>query len=271
MLRDSEVQRPGRKLRRPVAPAPQPRQHQARPRPVPRVQRRAAPRHEARDRAVLRIHHARRSQHPRFPRRRLHFPERAARQATTASPASEAASSGASRSPAISHRGGVLTQASVLTVSSYPTRTSPVIRGKWILENILDSPPPPPPPNVPNLDEKAIGTTGSLREQLEQHRANPACNACHARMDPLGFGLENYDAIGRWRSQDGNFPSTPLARLPGGRTFDGPDGLKQLCSKPTADHSRGCLSREAAHLRAGPWSGRLRQACCTIDRESHRG
>jgi hypothetical protein len=120
--------------------------------------------------------------------------------------------------PPDSHRGGILTQASVLTVSSYPARTSPVLRGKWILQNLLDSPPPPPPPNVPNLDEKAIGATMSMRQQLEQHRANPACRGCHARMDPLGFSLENYDAIGQWRTKDGSFPVD---------SGDGPEALKQ--------------------------------------------
>jgi Protein of unknown function (DUF1588)/Protein of unknown function (DUF1585)/Protein of unknown function (DUF1592) len=126
------------------------------------------------------------------------------------------------------HRGGVLTQAAILTVSSYPTRTSPVIRGKWILDNILNAPPPPPPPNVPNLDESAIGSTASLRQQLEQHRRNPVCAGCHARMDPLGFGLENYDAIGRWRTEDGKFAIDSSGRLPGGRTFYGPEELKQI-------------------------------------------
>jgi Protein of unknown function (DUF1592)/Protein of unknown function (DUF1588)/Protein of unknown function (DUF1587)/Protein of unknown function (DUF1595)/Protein of unknown function (DUF1585) len=127
-----------------------------------------------------------------------------------------------------SHRGGILTQASVLTVSSYPSRTSPVLRGKWILETLLDSPPPPPPPNVPNLDEKAIGATMSMRQQLELHRANPACRVCHARMDPLGFGLENYDAIGEWRTHDGNFPVDSSGALPDGRIFTGPDELRQI-------------------------------------------
>jgi hypothetical protein len=120
--------------------------------------------------------------------------------------------------PPDSHRGGVLTQASVLTVSSYPARTSPVLRGKWILQNLLDSPPPPPPPNVPSLDANAASATLSMRQQLEQHRANPACRSCHARMDPLGFDLENYDAIGHWRTQDGNFPVD---------SGDGPEALKQ--------------------------------------------
>ena len=125
-------------------------------------------------------------------------------------------------------RGGVLTQASVLTVSSYATRTSPVLRGRWILENLLNAPPPPPPPDVPNLDEAKIGQSASLREQLEQHRKNPTCAACHARMDPLGFGLENFNAVGAWRARDGNFPIDASGLLPDGRTFTGPQELKAL-------------------------------------------
>jgi hypothetical protein len=130
--------------------------------------------------------------------------------------------------PPDSHRGGILTQASVLTVTSYPARTSPVLRGKWILQNLLDSAPPPPPPNVPNLDEKAIGATMSMRQQLELHRANSACRSCHARMDPLGFGLENYDAIGQWRTQEGSFPIDSGGALPNGRSFQGAEGLRQI-------------------------------------------
>jgi hypothetical protein len=133
--------------------------------------------------------------------------------------------------PSASHRGGILTQASVLTVSSYPARTSPVIRGKWILENLLDSPPPPPPPNVPKLDETALGASATVRQRLEQHRANPACSGCHSRMDPLGFGLENYDAIGHWRTQDGDLPID---------AGDGPDALKQLLLKDQDRFAR-CL------------------------------
>jgi hypothetical protein len=130
--------------------------------------------------------------------------------------------------PPDSHRGGVITQAAVLTASSFPNRTSPVLRGKWILDNILNAPPPPPPPDVPNLDEKAVGSSASMRQQLEAHRSNPVCNSCHANMDPLGFGLENFDAIGRWRAKDGNFPIDATGRLPNGQTFDGPDALKQI-------------------------------------------
>jgi hypothetical protein len=125
-------------------------------------------------------------------------------------------------------RSGILTQASVLTVSSYPTRTSPVIRGKWVLENLLDTPPPPPPPDVPPLNEAAVGTTTSLREQLEQHRANAVCAGCHARMDPIGFGLENYDAIGRYRTTEGKFPIDSSGTLPNGKSFAGAAELKTI-------------------------------------------
>ena len=123
-------------------------------------------------------------------------------------------------------RAGVLTQASVLTVSSYATRTSPVLRGKWILENLLDAAPPPPPPDVPNLEEGAIGTATSMRQQLEAHRKDPTCASCHRRMDPLGFGLENFDAVGAWRTADGNFPIDATGRLPDGSTFNGPEELR---------------------------------------------
>ena len=125
-------------------------------------------------------------------------------------------------------RSGVLTQASVLTVSSYPTRTSPVIRGKWVLENLLDTPPPPPPPDVPALNEAAVGLTASMREQLEKHRSNPVCAGCHARMDPIGFGLENYDAIGRYRTTEGKFPVDSSGTLPSGKTFTGAAELKTI-------------------------------------------
>ena len=130
--------------------------------------------------------------------------------------------------PADCNRGGILTQASVLTVSSYATRTSVVLRGKWVLENVLNAPPPPPPPGVPLLDETKIGSAASLRQQMELHRTNPTCAACHARLDPLGFGLENFDAIGGWRSMDGKFPIDPSGILPDGRSFNGIAGLKTI-------------------------------------------
>src|SRR5262249_15969599 len=125
-------------------------------------------------------------------------------------------------------RGGIMTQASVLTVSSYANRTSPVLRGKWILENLLASPPPPPPGDVPILDEEVIGKSVSLRQQLEKHRTNPPCAACHARMDPLGFALEHFDAIGRWRDKDGAFDIDTSGALPDGKPFQGYKDLQKI-------------------------------------------
>jgi hypothetical protein len=124
-------------------------------------------------------------------------------------------------------RAGILTHASVLTVSSNPTRTSPVKRGKWVLEQLLGTPPPPPPPDVPELDDKKE-LSGTLRQQMEQHRKNPACANCHAKMDPLGFAFENYDAVGRFRKQDGKFPIDASGVLPGGKVFDGPKELRTI-------------------------------------------
>lgn len=124
--------------------------------------------------------------------------------------------------------GGILSHASVLTASSYSTRTSPVLRGKWILENLLNAPPPAPPPGVPALDDTKAGQSGTLRQQLEEHRKNPACSSCHARMDPLGFGLENFNAIGAWRTEDGKFPVDSTGALPDGRSFQNPAQLKEL-------------------------------------------
>ena len=123
-------------------------------------------------------------------------------------------------------RGGVLSQAAVLTVSSYSLRTSVVIRGKYVLQEILGTPPAPPPPDVPPLDEAAVGTSLSLRQQMESHRANAVCASCHSKMDPLGFGLENYDAIGKWRTLDGKFPIDATGTLPNGKTFSTPSEMR---------------------------------------------
>ena len=131
--------------------------------------------------------------------------------------------------PKDSPRGGVLTQGSVLLATSTPTRTSPVIRGKWILEQILGTPPPPPPPDVPRLPEqKQVDQTASLRQRFEQHRSQAECAACHAKMDPLGFALENFDATGKWRDTDGKFPIDASGALTNGTTFSGPRELKQV-------------------------------------------
>jgi hypothetical protein len=127
-----------------------------------------------------------------------------------------------SRSP----RGGILTQASTLALTANPTRTSPVIRGKWVLEQILGTPPPPPPPNVDELEEsKEAIASASLRERLEVHRSKPECATCHSKMDPIGFAFENFDAIGKWRDLDGNFPVDSSGELPDGRAFNGAKDL----------------------------------------------
>ena len=126
-------------------------------------------------------------------------------------------------------RGGLLRQGSVLIVTAYATRTSPVIRGKWVLDNILGVPPPPPPPAVPPLKDNPAGEskTLSVRERLALHRANQPCAGCHRLMDPVGFSLENYDAVGRWRSIEENRPIDATGALPDGTTFQGVDGLQQ--------------------------------------------
>ncbi len=140
-------------------------------------------------------------------------------------------------------RTGILTQASVLTVSSYPTRTSPVLRGKWLLDNILGAPPPAPPPGIPALNEEKVGLDGTLREQLEQHRSNPGCAVCHIKMDALGFGLENYDAVGAWRTRDGRFPVDSSGTLPGGKAFSGPAQLRTILVDDKREFGR-CLTEK---------------------------
>jgi hypothetical protein len=140
-------------------------------------------------------------------------------------------------------RTGVLMQGSVLTVSSYATRTSPVLRGKWILDNLFAAAPPPPPPDVVRLDEEGVGTKVSLREQMEIHRRNPTCASCHRRMDPLGFGLENFDGVGAWRTMDGNFQVDSSGQLPDGRTFHGPGELATILGNEREAFARALTSK----------------------------
>jgi mono/diheme cytochrome c family protein len=166
-------------------------------------------------------------------------------------------------------RGGVVTMASTLTVTSNPTRTSPVKRGKWILEEILGTPPPPPPPNVADLpddsnsDPKKKGSLGTIRQRLEKHRADPNCASCHARMDPLGFALENYDAIGSWRDQDGKSPVDASGVLPGGQKFVGPVELKAVLLTKIKPFTH-CLTEKLMTYALG--RGLLYEDHCVVDK-----
>ena len=144
------------------------------------------------------------------------------------------------------NRTGLLGQASILAVTSYPNRSSVVQRGKWILDNLLGAPPPPPPPaGVPELKpHSSDGKLLTLREQMEQHRANPACIGCHSKMDPIGFALENYDAIGRWRGKDANAPIDATGVLPDGTRFDGPAGLSRLMASKYREGFAGAVAEK---------------------------
>lgn len=139
-------------------------------------------------------------------------------------------------------RRGLLTHASILAVTSNPTRTSPVKRGKWILDNLMGEPPPPAPPNVPELDKSAL--SGTLRQRLEQHRANAACASCHNLMDPLGFALENFDAIGQWRTSDGKDKIESTGTLPGGKEVHGAGELISHLRTAGADKFARCLTEK---------------------------
>lgn len=140
-------------------------------------------------------------------------------------------------------RRGILTHASILMLTSNPTRTSPVKRGKWVLDNLLGEPPPDPPADVPPLEEDAE-TLGSLRERMEQHRANEACAVCHRKMDAIGFSLENFDAVGSWRDVDGRTQIDPSGQLPGGRQFAGPAELVQILAEEKKTAFCRCLTEK---------------------------
>jgi len=141
------------------------------------------------------------------------------------------------------NRGGLLTQASILAITSNPTRTSPVKRGKWILENLLNTPPPPPAPDVMQLeDQKEL--TGTLRQRMEQHRRDPGCASCHQQMDPLGFALENFDAIGRWRTHDGEGQIDATGVLVSGEQFSGAIELQQILLKKKKGEFVRCLTEK---------------------------
>jgi hypothetical protein len=170
-------------------------------------------------------------------------------------------------------RGGILTQASILTLSSNSTRTSPVRRGKFVLEQVLNTPPPPPPDDVPELeDQKEL--KGTLRQIMEQHRVNPVCASCHRRMDPIGFAFENFDAVGRWRDKDGDAAVDASGELPDGRSFKGADGLKKLLKQNNSLFVR-CLSEKMLTYALGrgvePYDRRAMDKIVeTVTREDYR-
>lgn len=139
-------------------------------------------------------------------------------------------------------RGGLLTQASILAVTSNPTRTSPVKRGKWIMENLLGEPPPPAAPDVMPLEQQQLN--GTLRQRMEQHRVDPACASCHKLMDPLGFALENFDAVGRWRDRDDGGPIDASGTLPSGESFQGITELKKILTSQKKDKFVRCLTEK---------------------------
>ena len=165
--------------------------------------------------------------------------------------------------PEGSHRGGLLGMPAVLAVSSHPHRTSPVLRGKWILEAMLGTPPPPPPPNVPKLDEgKADEVPATLRERLSLHRSDPACASCHTRIDPLGFALENYDVLGRWREEESGKPIDATGELADGTRFDGPDQLKGVLMQRKGVFVRNLTTKVLGYALG---RGLTFQDSCTVD------
>lgn len=163
-----------------------------------------------------------------------------------------------------SHRGGLLGMAAIHAVSSLPNRTSPVLRGKWILEAMLGSPPPPPPPNVPELPAHDGANPATLRERLMAHRANPVCAGCHNKIDPLGFGLENFDVLGRWRTVDAEGrPIDARGELPDGTHFEGVDGLKQVLAERKDEFMRNLAGKMLGYALG---RGLTREESCTVER-----
>jgi hypothetical protein len=147
--------------------------------------------------------------------------------------------------PPSSHRGGLLGMGSILALTSHTSRTSPTLRGKYILEVVFGTPPPPPPPGAAKLPEeqKKGEAPKTFREQMARHSRQAECAACHARIDPLGYGLENFDAVGRWRTSDGDRPLDSAGKLPGGESFQGPDELKRIILGRKSDFERNLIER----------------------------
>jgi uncharacterized protein DUF1592/uncharacterized protein DUF1588/uncharacterized protein DUF1585/uncharacterized protein DUF1587/uncharacterized protein DUF1595/cytochrome c len=168
-------------------------------------------------------------------------------------------------------RGGLLGQGSILTVTSYPNRTSPVLRGRWLLDNVLGAPPPPPPPDIPLLNEGGADTkTMSIRQQMEAHRKNPSCAVCHVRMDPLGFSLENFDALGKWRTTSDGIPVDASGALPDGTRFEGIAGLRQLIASHQDDFARTFTQKLLAYALGRSLDARDLPAVRRIARDASR-
>ena len=164
--------------------------------------------------------------------------------------------------PPDSHRGGLLGMSAVLAVSSYPYRTSPVLRGKWVLDSILGTPPLPPPPNVPALEEHVGPAPKTMRERLAQHRKDPVCSSCHSSIDPIGFALENYDALGQWRNEDAGKPVDNSGELPDGTKFQGPEQLKAVLLQQKDLFVRNLTSRMLGYSLG---RGLSPKDMCTVD------
>jgi hypothetical protein len=172
--------------------------------------------------------------------------------------------------PEGSPRGGILGMGSIMMVTSHTNKTSPVLRGKWILTNLLDSPPNPPPAGVPPLNV-APGANGKIlttREQVERHRASPICSTCHSRMDPYGFSLENFDVIGRWREKDDGGPIDATATLASGQNFTGPAGLRQMLIQHSGTFVGATVSRMLTYALGRSLEGRDRPTVREIVRKS---
>jgi mono/diheme cytochrome c family protein len=168
-------------------------------------------------------------------------------------------------------RGGLLGHGSILTVTSYPNRTSPVLRGRWLLDNVLGAPPPPPPPDIPLLNEGGPDTkTMSIRQQMEAHRKNPSCAVCHVRMDPLGFSLENFDALGKWRTTSEGIPVDASGALPDGTKFEGVAGLRQLIASHQDDFARTFTQKLLAYALGRSLDARDLPAVRRIARDASR-
>jgi hypothetical protein len=172
-----------------------------------------------------------------------------------------------------SPRGGVLGQGSVLMATSHTNKTSPVLRGKWVLDNLLNAPPPPPPAGVPPLDESpgAGGRKLTTREQVERHRASPVCASCHSRMDPFGFALENFDVLGKWRTKDDGGTIDPSSDLPGGRRLSGVDGLRHALLDDPSRFVGATVSRLMTYAIGRPLIGRDQPAVRQIVARSEPG